>query len=327
MSDSQGKKVKRKTKSLRNQTTAPTFLTAAAKGGDRGKINENAYYKSRNLVHPAPGVEEMNIRSKFKAPNGQENNFRLSEMKPEELVRMQKDLETQSKTILAHRISAWSINKNRPEDKARLKDIDPELYDKMYHETTDAATFSMYLDQILKAGMIRNEEDRLFVTSLLDPQIIIPVFPLWDPDGNVLGEKEWSAIMEKIKDESLPEQTFGFGIFSKKLLSSTPVVGFQSLGNTPTQRRIKAMILFHLLPELKENGAKSIDDIARDGVNDNLLNEAQNVLRKFVRLSVPFTDLVGFTQEKNRVVNAINAYQGIGADPFSKNGANATLIA
>lgn len=162
----------------------------------------------------------------------------------------------------------------------RLADIDPDMYSKMNEGVKDQVAFSMYLDQLLKKRMITTEEERLFVTALLDPKIQIPIFPIWDPDGNVMGITQWRAIMGAA---AVNETSMKFGLFSKKLLG-VGEAAFAHLGHTPQQRKIKAMILLHLLPELRESDTSAPVVIANNGTitRAGAKNEAQNFLEGYI---------------------------------------------
>ena len=96
-----------------------------------------------------------------------------------------------------------------------MAEIDPDLYGKMNEGPKDMAAFCMYLDQLLRKGEITNEEERMFVLSLLDHLVEIPIFPLWDPDGNILGGTAWKEIHKKA---NLRQTKAVFGMFSQGLI-------------------------------------------------------------------------------------------------------------
>lgn len=97
-----GKAIKGKEKELSKKTLAPQYLTDSAKADTNGRMNPDAYFKSNELVDPLPGVEEWAVRTGFNPNVGGANsqNFRLSEIKPEDVTRMGKDYELQQKSII-----------------------------------------------------------------------------------------------------------------------------------------------------------------------------------------------------------------------------------
>jgi hypothetical protein len=169
----------------------------------------------------------------------------------------------------------------------------------------------MYLDQLLKKRQITTEEERLFVISLLDPQVEIPIFPLWDPDGNVLGTEEWRRIMAAAAVRETSKQ---FGLFSKKLLGDYAAAEFTNLGNSPTQRRIKALILMHLLPQFRllENGGTAALTTNGRILGGNLANsEAQDFLTQFIEGRTPDPINVGKNLSAFRPADWINSRSAI----------------
>jgi len=245
----EGKKIRKKEKAVRKQVQAPTYLegeTAVA----QQRVNPYAYYKSTQLVEPVDGIEELNIRKTFTPATNVKENFRLTEIAPEKVYNIGKQVKLQEKAILGHQIASWAIDNEKPGEQKKLADIDPDLYAKMNEGPKDMAAFCMYLDQLLRKGEITNEEERLFVTSLLDPLVEIPVYPLWDPDGNVIGGTQWKAIHDAA---ALRQTSQKFGMFTQQLIwgaSETASLAGEK-GNTAAQRALKAMILIHLLPELR----------------------------------------------------------------------------
>ena len=158
---------------------------------------------------------------------------------------------------MGHQLASWAIDNEKPGEQKKLADIDPDLYGKMNEGPKDMAAFCMYLDQLLRKGEITNEEERLFVTSLLDPLVEIPVYPLWDPDGNVIGQTTWNAIHAAATVRRTSKK---FGMFTQSLVwgADETLPDPQTKGNTPQQRALKTMIMIHLLPELRhaDNGDK-----------------------------------------------------------------------
>ena len=162
----QGKKMRKKEKALRKQVQAPTYLLPETADEDLNRVNPYAYYKSTDLVQPVKGVEELAIRKQFQPPEDSRRNFRLTEIAPERITEIGKDVKYQEKAILGHQIASWAVDNNKPGEQKKLAEIDPDLYGKMNEGPKDMAAFCMYLDQLLRKGEITNEEERLFVTSL-----------------------------------------------------------------------------------------------------------------------------------------------------------------
>ena len=108
----QGKKMRKKEKALRKQVQAPTYLEYET-GADQQRVNPYAYYKSTDLVEPVKGLEEIAIRTAF-APTQNKENFRLTEIAPERIDKIGKQVKLQEKAFLGHQLASWAIDNEKP---------------------------------------------------------------------------------------------------------------------------------------------------------------------------------------------------------------------
>jgi hypothetical protein len=146
------------------------------------------------------------------------------------------------------RLGTYLVDPKNPDTQDRAFAIFPEL--KEYPEEFHAQNLAIQeaLRTMIRDGVLRGREDHALVMYLVREDTVIPVNPIWDPEGLLIKDAQMLAAknMNSYK---------GLGLFNPtKYGSSGPSPEFE------TQMYVKALLLKRLYPGLKES---SVEDVKR----------------------------------------------------------------
>lgn len=168
-----------------------------------------------------------------------------------------KEKKNQQEYLLEAQLGTFLVDPKRPETQDKAFSMFPEL--KEYPDAHFHNTLAMQeaLRTMLRDGVVGSKEDHAMILEMVREDYALPVFPAWDPEGQILGH---TLATSSTVDSLLGMQALGLfnprrhGVDSSRM--STAAKNFN--------RRLKVMILKRLYPGLRDKND--------EGENSRLFN-------------------------------------------------------
>lgn len=148
-------------------------------------------------------------------------------------------------------LASYLIDPNEPMTQERAYGIFPELEtypDELFQEEL---SIQMVLRELLKTGMLKGKQDHELIFRIIQPDYKLPIFPLWDPTGEISKQLALSADWRMLYGE-MSEGVFA-GIFNpRKWQSIENAYDGREAADQRIQFVIKTMILCRLYPGIRK---------------------------------------------------------------------------
>jgi hypothetical protein len=256
------RKTKKKQEKLQSQMIKPTRLTTVDQGGVGGVGNPARYNTGTNENYPTEALtmgkwiakDPRDTRMKNLRDLNQKGGLGTIQAPTEEALSWIEDKQNQIYQQSLLRLATALIDPNNPESQERAYAIMPSLQKVPESHLKDEVAMQMSLNSILRDGVLRGPEDLQFIFHILDPNVELPLNPLWDLSGafNDEIEKARKAVTISLKS----------GIFSPFKYGTT--IAENDTDMAKAQLPIKTAIVKRLFPAFRNKSTATIQDFIND---------------------------------------------------------------
>jgi hypothetical protein len=176
----------------------------------------------------------------------------------DELIDYMKEKKIQQENLAELQLGAYLIDPQRPETQKKAYSILPELRDYPQEYHLQNVAIQEALRMMLVEGEIGGKEDLAVIRHIIRDDYMLPLFPLWDPEGIMIQSSPLGSQIARIfKDHSA---RMGRGLFSPRNWGVNNVEEDEFLA---LNRSIKVMILKRLFPGLRDQPIDVIRSILK----------------------------------------------------------------
>lgn len=212
-------------------------------------------------VRPDPRDTEMQVRREAAKMSGIGNGAITPwgiQSAPDDLGNWLMQKKEQEEYWQQLKLASYLIDSKNPATQDPVYTIFPELRDYPEQVHTQNLQVQEALRTMLRDGTVRGKEDNMLVYKLIQDDFILPMWPIWDPNGLILDQVYRSDDFWNWQTKAIQR-----GFFNPRKWHTGDMSG--DANYVKMQRNIKKMILKRLYP-----GLRDADDTTMDNFINNI---------------------------------------------------------